>query len=144
MKIKTVQVNAIWPRRSGNRYGNYWGFYTYKTVTDDNGFTRYYLNDEPISKEDGNAFYKKVKEGNAEFQKSKEAVRFCKENRIKISDTYKEVHSYRELTVDELIKEYKAAINPWTCMIDDYDTEKREEAKNRELQRRIDELEELK
>ena len=140
-KIKEVVVEAIHWRCSSRSFkcGYYWNWLTFKTFTDDNGNSTYYINGEEVSKDEGNKRYLEIKKSNEEFKKTEGYKKYAR----KKESVFKQTVTEREVSYEELIEYYKGGIDEYTQYIDDYRQQQQAEAANVEICKKIAWLEQL-
>ncbi len=160
--IKEIRVHAIaWrPGHHGMKAGYYWTDCCFRTFTDDNGNSRYYVNSEETTKEEGNEEYAWIRKSNAEFQKTRECSEFLKREKKSAdwakkngyTDSYhaltaemtfrREVNEY-DITYEQMIEGLKGSIDQYTDYIDNPRQQKEAEAANAKIYKEIAELEKL-
>lgn len=138
-KIKEVSVNAIHWRWTGRHSGYYWDWLTFKTFTDDNGNSTYYIDNEVVSKDEGNKRYLEVKKSNEEFKTTEAYKKYAS----KKESVFKQTVTERDVTYEELIKQLEDSIDHYTQYIDDYEQQKSAERTNAEIRKKIDWLNQL-
>ena len=144
-KIKEVRVNAIYYRTGSviGRCGYYWDWLTFKTFTDDNGNSTYYINGEEVSKEDGNNRYLYIKKSNAEWRKTDDCKQYLKRTKKNVNETFNQTVEEREVSYEELIKQLEDSIDRYTDYIDNYKQQQQAEANNQRIYKKIEWLKQL-
>mgnify|MGYP006908796835 CR=1 FL=1 len=138
-KIKEVRVDAIHWRLGAGRCGYYWDWLNFKTFTDDNGNSTYYINGEEVSKEEGNQRYLEIKRSNEEFKKTDSYKKYAQRK----ESVFKQTVTEREVSYEELIKEYEASIDQYTEYIENYRQQQQAEAHNEAIYKKIEWLKQL-
>ena len=138
-KIKEVRVDAIHWRLGAGRCGYYWDWLNFKTFTDDNGNSTYYINGEEVSKDEGNQRYLEIKRSNEEFKKTDSYKKYAQKKESVFQQTVTE----REVSYEELIKEYEDSIDHYTEYIENYRQQQQAEARNEAIYKKIEWLKQL-
>ena len=104
MTVKTVRVEALC---------RYWEWHKFVTIRNDAGRALYLLDDEIVTKEEGNTKFLELKNRATTFKQ--------------------DVKEVSGLTLEEVVKPYADAIDPYTHYIDDYSQELWAERRNDQL-----------
>lgn len=145
-KIKEVRVNAIYLRTGSviGQLGYYWNWLNFKTFTDDNGNSTYYINNEEVSKEDGNKRYLYIKQSNADWRKTEDCKKYLKRTKTKnVNDTFQQTVTEREVSYEELIQELEESVDKYTEYIDNPRQQREAEEANVKIYKKIAWLKQL-
>ena len=160
--IKEIRIQAIaWHCGIGGmRPGYFWTWKTFKTFTDDNGNSRYFIDSKEVTKQGGNDEYVWLRKSNAEFQKSEKCVDFLKRERksaewakkrgdstiyyaLTPEMTFRRTVDEYDITYEELIEKYRGSIDQYTDYIDNPRQQREAEEANERIYKKIEELEKL-
>lgn len=162
-QVKKVRVDAIVYNPFCRYYA--WTAKEFKTFTDDNGNKTYFINDKQVTKEEGNKEYKRLKSDNAHYQTTEDCKKFIKREwksyhnyknnplmqkqfpnatyTLHEADTFKQEVEEYEVSYEELIEKLEKSIDRYVEYIDDGKQYRQAVERNREISRRIEELNKL-
>lgn len=134
-RIERTTVNAIvFSPVRGMLYA--WGQFLFTTFIDNNGNKFYFVGEEQVTKEDGNARFLELKKQNNGYLSSPR-------EKNKIKDSFKVSREVEETTYEELLARLENSIDRYTEYIDNPKQQYDAEANNRKIQGWIEKLKEL-
>lgn len=151
--IKIVRVKAISFLNTPFAMGYYWQHDTFVTFTDDNNNKYYILNDNEVSKEEGNLRYLDIKDSNKKYRKTKECKDYIRMEwkeyhrcydkdglTLHENDTFKQEIAEYDITYEELIEKLQDSLDRYVDYIDDGKQYQDALARNRKISERIEKL----
>lgn len=149
--IKNIRIEAITYIAGIRTQGYYWKTYNFKTFTDDNGNKTYYINDNEVTAEEGNAEYLRIRRDNAEYQKTEDCKQYIKYQwklyyrsgkkraglTLHEADTFKQTVEEYDISYEELIARLEKSYDHYTQYIDNYKQMEQAEEHNRRIEKEI-------